>query len=105
MSSESGFVKAVFMNALDKAEPHERKAYLEAACGDDHILRERVEELLRAHEEPGSFLQEGVAAWKGDEVTPNRQPSFSRASSAGVSRLLGTVEPSRSPRMNWIAPR
>ena len=38
-------------------------------------------------------------------ATPNRQPIFSCATTAGVSRLLGVVGPSMSPITNWIAPR
>src|SRR5262245_4654931 len=34
----------------------ERAAFLEQACTGDAALRARVEVLLRAHENPGSFL-------------------------------------------------
>src|SRR5262245_23474303 len=35
----------------------ERSAFLERACGDDAKLRERVESLLRTHDQAGDFLE------------------------------------------------
>jgi serine/threonine protein kinase len=51
-------VKAIFLVASEKAMPQERAAYLDEACGADTALRQRVEALLRAHDEPGPFLGE-----------------------------------------------
>jgi serine/threonine protein kinase len=54
----------VFIAALQQRDPAERAALLERACGGDHTLRVRVEELLREQEHLGSFLEqpaEGVA--------------------------------------------
>src|SRR5215831_16559924 len=47
----------IFLNALDRA-PADRVAYLDVACGGDAALRQRVEALLRAHDDPGAFLSE-----------------------------------------------
>jgi serine/threonine protein kinase/WD40 repeat protein len=46
--------KEVFLAAAD-LPAEERVAYLDRACSDDTTLRGRVEALLRAHDEPGSF--------------------------------------------------
>ena len=43
--------------AAVKLSPERRAAYLDQACGADHALRHEVEALLRAYEDPGSFLQ------------------------------------------------
>ncbi len=51
---------AVFSAAL-RLPPHERGAYLDDACSGDAALRQRVEELLRASEEAGGFLQNPAA--------------------------------------------
>jgi serine/threonine protein kinase len=56
MSVDPHAAKAIFMTALDKADPAERAAYLAAACGGDELLRQRVELLLKAHSDPGSFM-------------------------------------------------
>jgi tetratricopeptide (TPR) repeat protein len=53
--------EAVFFAALEKVDPAERAAYLNAACGADVELRRRVDRLLEAHPQVGSFLREGAA--------------------------------------------
>jgi len=47
---------AVF-SAARRLPPNERAAFLDDACAGDAALRQRVEELLRASEEAGGFLQ------------------------------------------------
>jgi hypothetical protein len=47
----------IFIAALQKADPAERSAYLEQACGQDNALRRRVELLLHVYDQAGSFLQ------------------------------------------------
>src|SRR5262245_44357050 len=49
--------KAIFLDALERPGPEELRRYLEGACGGDGALRARVEELLRAHHDAGSFLE------------------------------------------------
>ena len=48
---------AIF-SAARRLPVDERAAYLEATCGGDLALGQRVEELLRATEEAGAFLQD-----------------------------------------------
>ena len=48
--------RELFVGALEKP-PAERAAFLDAACGGDQELRRRVEDLLREHQEVGSFLE------------------------------------------------
>src|SRR5262245_33163266 len=49
--------KAIFLDALERPGREELRRYLEGACGGDGALRARVEELLRAHHDAGSFLE------------------------------------------------
>ncbi len=49
--------RSIFLEALNKVSPHERAAFLNEACGDEPELRRRVEILLAAHEDAGSFLE------------------------------------------------
>src|SRR5580692_6838511 len=51
---------AVF-SAARRLPPNERAAFLVDACAGDAALRQRVEELLRASEEAGAFLQNPAA--------------------------------------------
>src|SRR5437870_1746772 len=50
--------RAIFIAALNIAEPDKRAAYLEKACAGDPSLRQRIAALLRNHEEADSFLQQ-----------------------------------------------
>jgi serine/threonine protein kinase/WD40 repeat protein len=57
MSADRNRLEAIFTAALARTAPAERAAYLDGACTGDPELRRRVEALLAAHEEAGSFLQ------------------------------------------------
>jgi WD40 repeat protein/serine/threonine protein kinase len=46
----------VFLAALELADPAERAAYLDRACGGDAAFRRQVEALLAAHFRSGEFL-------------------------------------------------
>ena len=49
--------REIFLAALDQPAGTERAAWLATACGNDASLRERVEALLREHENIGEFLE------------------------------------------------
>src|SRR5262244_2553935 len=51
-----GQIKEIYDRALDLSHD-EREGFLEEACGDDTDLRRKVESLLAAHDEAGTFLQ------------------------------------------------
>jgi serine/threonine protein kinase len=55
-------LRDVFSKALQCQTAEEQEAYLVQACQGDVELRARVEELLQAHREVGSFLQEPSAS-------------------------------------------
>jgi class 3 adenylate cyclase/tetratricopeptide (TPR) repeat protein len=54
----------LFIAALERVDPAERDAYLSKACGGDAALLQRVQRLLRLHQDAGSFLE-------GTPVAPN----------------------------------
>jgi serine/threonine protein kinase len=47
--------RTIFLEALEKDDPSERSAFPDAACGDDTVLRQRVEALLTSHDQAGNF--------------------------------------------------
>src|SRR4051812_776583 len=47
----------IFHAAIARPTPEERAAYLDVACGQDAALRALVEDLVKAHEAAGSFLE------------------------------------------------
>jgi WD40 repeat protein/serine/threonine protein kinase len=61
MNSQSP-IEAIFFAALEKQTPEERVAYLRAACGEDEDLRLRVQRLLNAQPQLGTFLQGSAAS-------------------------------------------
>jgi len=48
--------RAIFVEALQRREPRERREYLNETCAGQPALRQRVERLLDRHENAGSFL-------------------------------------------------
>jgi tetratricopeptide (TPR) repeat protein len=52
----------MFIAAVNKPNGAERASYLDSACGKDADLRERIEALLREHDQLGSFLESPAAA-------------------------------------------
>ncbi len=60
MLVEPNQVKSIFLAAVDK--PHaDRAAFLDEAAAGDADLHARVEALLRAHDDPNSFLDKAGA--------------------------------------------
>ena len=43
--------------AAFQRQPAERAAYLDGACGADSGLRQRIEQLLKLHENAGDFFE------------------------------------------------
>src|SRR6516162_1127303 len=92
----------IFHDALVKPQP-ERPAFLTAACTGDEALQRRVEALLHAHENPGSFLADpspspavteadGVddAATSLDFLTPSEKPdSLGRLGHYEILEVIG----------------
>jgi WD40 repeat protein/serine/threonine protein kinase len=63
--------RSIFIEALDKTSAAQRVAYLEAVCGDDVAMRQRIEKLLAAHEAAGGILdQPAVPAHATASYTP-----------------------------------
>ena len=55
--STSSPLEVIFFAALQKSSPRERAAYLDEACAGDRDLRGRVEKMLTAQAQAGSFLE------------------------------------------------
>ncbi len=62
MSAREADAKRIFLDAVENHTPDEWAGLVQAACGDDHGLRVRVEALLHAHRESHPLLDAGPAA-------------------------------------------
>jgi hypothetical protein len=65
MAPEPEKIKAVFLEALDKATLVERAAFLDESCAEDLTLRQHVEALLQAHDRPDRLLDHPAAEHLG----------------------------------------
>ncbi len=61
MAADPRRVKELFGALLDLPDAQARQAFLERECAGDADLRERLEELLKAHENPASALERPLA--------------------------------------------
>jgi WD40 repeat protein/serine/threonine protein kinase len=59
-SSSDELQQEIFLGALDRLDPGERTAFLDASCGTDSQLRHAVEDLLRETASLGDFLESPV---------------------------------------------
>jgi hypothetical protein len=73
----------IFCAAIDIASAEERADYISRACGDDHDLRRRVQEVVSAHFQAGSFLEKPAVA---PEATGAFTPSGHEAAAGAGER-------------------
>lgn len=74
-------LETLFHASRDRKPGPEREAYLDGACGDDAVLRERVEALLSAHDEATGFLEGPVVG----------EPQEGPGTSIGPYKLLQEI--------------
>ena len=79
MNDERIDIKSVFLEALEKRTPEERRAYLAQVCGASPELQTEFESLLRAHEAAGDFLE---APPFGESIAPDE---------SGLTEAPGTI--------------
>ncbi len=84
----------LFVEALKKADPAERAAYLEQACAGNAGLRQRVELLLEAHFEMGEALEEGPSSHDGS-TDESGSAATTDGSGGWASRDSPTTDPDR----------
>src|SRR6516165_9383395 len=83
--------RTIFLGALDEEDPASRRAYLDAACAGNPALRQRIEALLRSHEQIETFL-DGPAL---EQITRDDQ---------ALPILRSSSEPSTFGRLDQQSP-
>jgi serine/threonine protein kinase/tetratricopeptide (TPR) repeat protein len=79
---------AIFNRARQIEAPEARRRYIQEACGEDRALRERVEALLRVHEEERTFLQTPA---EGEPATVQERSGESPGTQIGPYQLLEQI--------------
>ncbi len=80
-------IEGLFLVALEKNTPEERAQFLTETCGDDAEQRRRVEALLMAYDDAGSFLEKSPVAF-GDAA----EISLDFLTASDNPDLLGTLD-------------
>jgi WD40 repeat protein len=70
--------RSIFIAALDRQAGAERAAFLDEACGNDTLLRQRVEALLLSHEAGGDFLQKPAPQRVAEVLAAEGRPTETR---------------------------
>ncbi len=93
--------RTIFLEALEKDNPEQRSAFLDEVCGEDSELRQRVETLLEAHNDAGSFLEKTPEELDADSVSAQTverstgQGEGASSDDAWQSLLTPTDDPDR----------
>ena len=85
MSTRIPREKAVFVEALEIADPEQRRQFLDQACGADHALREQVERLLALSQGAGDFFK---------DCAPALEPAV-----ADAAQVLSAAESALEPEL------
>jgi serine/threonine protein kinase len=92
-------VNEIFLRAVEAGSPAGRAAVLDRACRDDAELRRKVEALLKAHDQAGSFLDRPAPGltddWTGATGEAATLPGEEAAASAPAAHD-GTVTAART---------
>ncbi len=82
-------VEEIFHGALECA-PDQLSAFLDKTCAGDKALRGKVEELLTAHRQAGSFIETPVATLD-TSIAENGQPGFLIGQTIGHYEILEEI--------------
>jgi serine/threonine protein kinase len=81
-------IEGLFLLALQKTNSAERELFLNEACRDDADRRRRVDALLRAFNDAGSFMETPAGG-----LRPQQEISLSFLKPANKEGVLGTIGP------------
>jgi len=82
-------VEEIFHAALD-CEPDQLVAFLDKRCAGDELLRGKVEQLLAAHRQAGSFIATPVATLD-TSIVENEQPDLLIGQTIGHYKILKRI--------------
>jgi WD40 repeat protein/serine/threonine protein kinase len=81
--------RELFIQAIQIEDSAARTVYLDQACGADAALRQRVDALLNAFEQAGSFLQHAAADPPSPRVSKGQAKTIDEPVSEGPGTIVG----------------
>jgi tetratricopeptide (TPR) repeat protein len=91
MATDPERVKTLFLAAIERGGPADRRAFLDSAVGDNAELRDRLDALLAAYDQPLVALDGPLAADPEATDAPNAAPSVSSPTAGGIGGVGPTV--------------
>ncbi|MFO1042371.1 MAG: protein kinase [Planctomycetaceae bacterium] len=85
MTDKPPQLDSLFQAALEIESEEQRAAFLESACGTDSELRHQVQQLLRSHQQVGSFLEQPPAEYLATILSDAFTPDQAGALKAGLA--------------------
>lgn len=101
MTERAQRITSIFHAAIERA-PNDRGHYLDGACAGDEALRYEIEELIKSHENAGSFIS-SPAYERGAELMAGDGGALAGRSFAQYR--LGVAAGREGPRRSMRAPR
>jgi serine/threonine protein kinase len=106
MSDQAEKAKAIFLDAIERDDPEQWAAYLDGVCAGDIALRDRVEKLLHARAQLGSFherprpsavatAEQPIAEGSGTVIVPYKLLEQIGEGGFGVVFMAEQTEPVR----------
>jgi hypothetical protein len=92
--------REIFLAALDRDDPAERAKYRDQACAGDATLRQRIEAVLRSHEQTGDF----------PKVPPGETPidlggqTPAATSGSAISHVGEPLSKGGDPTLDFLSP-
>ncbi len=99
--------RTIFLEALEQPTPDQRDAFLAQACKENTPLRQKIDDLLRAHNDAGSFIEHSPASTATTRMAgqsqsntddPTDQIVSSDLHAADAEINLSFLSPSPNPR-------
>jgi serine/threonine-protein kinase len=102
MATDPERVKTLFLAAIERGGPVERRAFLDAEVGDDAELRDRLDALLAAYDQPPGALDRPLAADPEATDAPNATRSVPSPPPGGIGDDGTTVDRPKDDSPNLI---
>jgi serine/threonine protein kinase len=95
-------VKALFLAAIERVDPADRRAFLDSAVGDDVELSDRLDALLAAYDQPHGALDRPLAADPDTTEPPSASQAVSSPTAPGTGGDGPSVDRSNDDDPNLI---